>query len=267
MTAIRPLDVPSKTATWPLDAKGNRIHWSKLIKVHPAAALFAMLDGKELAMLVEDVKINGIQTRLKARKLPDNSIELIDGRLRLEAAYRSGYDMPWMSCSDGAYMLVGGVDYLEPDEDPIAYIISANIHRRHLTKEQQADLIWKVKEAAQKIDLANIARSFNPITGKKGGSTKDELKQAVVAEAKKHGISERTVRLARAKQQKAKATATKPKPKPKPKPKAKSKTKVEGLLWSTVVGSSMPLAERVDTVKQLMAHLRVSISDLRLKGL
>jgi hypothetical protein len=42
-------------------------------------------------------------------------------------------------------------------------------------------------------DSANMARSFNPVPGERGGSTKDRHKAAVVIEAAKHGISKRTV--------------------------------------------------------------------------
>ena len=60
--------------------------------------------------------------------------------------------------------------------DPAAFVIGANIRRRHLTKEQQAELIVKTIEAGRVMnDRATVARSFSPTPGTKGGSTKDPV--------------------------------------------------------------------------------------------
>ena len=60
---------------------------------------------------------------------------LLDGRNRLEAMERVGFELD-----------PGDVDQLH-DGDPVAYIMSANIRRRHLTKQQQADLIVAADKA------------------------------------------------------------------------------------------------------------------------
>jgi hypothetical protein len=57
----------------------------------------------------------------------------------------------------------------------------------------------KTAKSAKENDLAKPARSFNPESGKRGGSTKDPFKKKVVEEAKKHGISKRTAEKAIAK--------------------------------------------------------------------
>src|SRR5262249_55700458 len=80
--------------------------------------------------------------------------------------------------------------------DPCAFIISKNIHRRHLTKAQQADLIVAAMKAND--DFARVARSFSA-SGKRGGSTKDAFKQSAVKEGAKHSISTRTMERAIAK--------------------------------------------------------------------
>jgi hypothetical protein len=90
------------------------------------------------------------------------------------------------------------------DGDPVAHIIGLNIHRRHLSKQQQADLIVAAIKAGEK--------PRNDCEVSKGGRGKvNETKAKAVAEAKKQGIDKRTVEEAL-----AKAEGKTPKPKPKP---------------------------------------------------
>jgi hypothetical protein len=83
-------------------------------------------------------------------------------------------------------------EFLRCNSDQIpAYVIAANIRRRHLTKKQQADLIVKVVDAST--DFAKVARSVTRNSkGQVQGSTKDPLKEKVVEETAKLGISKRT---------------------------------------------------------------------------
>jgi hypothetical protein len=99
--------------------------------------------------------------------------------------------------------------YLNYLADPVAYTISANIHRRHLNKHEKADLIVRAVKAGEK--LAQV----EPVSA--GGRGKvNKVKAKAVAEAEKVGISEATVKRAL-----AKAEGKQPKPKPKPKVKSK----------------------------------------------
>jgi hypothetical protein len=78
--------------------------------------------------------------------------------------------------------------------DPYSYVISKNIRRRHLTKQQQADLIVKVMKAA-----AGTAKTADPVKPRnqkgqfQGQSSRDEVKAKAFAEGKKHNISQRTM--------------------------------------------------------------------------
>jgi hypothetical protein len=96
---------------------------------------------------------------------------------------------------------------LPNDADPILHIICLNIRRRHLTKQQQADLIV----AAIKAPRQDGEVPTRHVKGK-AGSEKDAEKAKAVAAAKDHGISQRTVERSIAK---AEGKPSKPKSEPK----------------------------------------------------
>jgi ParB-like chromosome segregation protein Spo0J len=95
-------------------------------KVHPAANLFPMMDKDALKELAANIKENGQQFPITFWK-KDGS--LLDGRNRLAACEALG--------------LKAKTDLYEGD-DPVAFIVSANIHRRHLTANQKRELIGKL---------------------------------------------------------------------------------------------------------------------------
>jgi len=92
----------------------------KKIKVHPLADRFPMLPEDELEELARDIKENGQAHPC----VLDRDGLLIDGRNRLEACRRAGIEPMFAT--------------LPEESDPVAYIISANVHRRMLTKGAQA---------------------------------------------------------------------------------------------------------------------------------
>lgn len=90
-----------------------------IYKVHPVADLFPMLPDEELRELAEDIKENGLIFPI----VLDGDQQLIDGRNRLRACELAGVEPAFTSLNG---------------HDPIAYIISTNVNRRHLNKGQQA---------------------------------------------------------------------------------------------------------------------------------
>ena len=84
------------------------------------------------------------------RKGPQE-LYLLDGRNRLEAQWRSEPD------HEQRVEAIGNACYIDPqqgcatllyeDTDPFAYVISANAHRRHQTREQKRDLIEALLKA------------------------------------------------------------------------------------------------------------------------
>jgi hypothetical protein len=73
-------------------------------------------------------------------------------------------------------------------DEVVPHIISKNIRRRHLTKQQQADLIVAAYKASRQV--GEVPKRH--VKGKVG-SKKDVIKAKAVDAAKKHGIGKRTV--------------------------------------------------------------------------
>ena len=123
--------------------------WRDHIKVHPAADLFPMMSESELIELGKNIRANSIIVT----KIAYYKGELLDGRNRLEAMEREGITLDWANIKDSAVVL-----HLDASIDPYEYVISANLHRRHLTSEQKRELIDKVLKAKPEVSNAAIAK-------------------------------------------------------------------------------------------------------------
>ena len=96
------------------------------LKVHPAADVFPMLEPDELAALAADIEQNGLIHPI----ILDADAQVIDGRNRLAACRMAGVE-PRFERLNGA--------------DPIAFILSTNIARRHMNAGQRAIAVAKVR--------------------------------------------------------------------------------------------------------------------------
>ena len=85
---------------------------------HPLAELFPLMEEQELAALAADIQANGLRTPIL---LFDDQI--LDGRNRYRACQLAGVE-PVTSEFAG--------------EDPLQFVLSANLHRRHLNESQRA---------------------------------------------------------------------------------------------------------------------------------
>ncbi|MEU5258961.1 ParB N-terminal domain-containing protein [Amycolatopsis sp. NPDC021455] len=93
-------------------------------KVHPAAELFPLMSEEDFAELVEDIRTNGLLETIMLTP----SGEILDGRHRLMACRDAGVE-PRFATHNG---------------DPWVYVISLNLHRRHLTDVQRAVIAGKI---------------------------------------------------------------------------------------------------------------------------
>ena len=99
------------------------------LEFHPLADIFPLMEGEEFDALVADIKANGLRESIK---LYEGMI--LDGRNRYRACLAAGVYLSHHPIDDMLDVC---------NETPAAYVISANIHRRHLTAEQKRELILK----------------------------------------------------------------------------------------------------------------------------
>ena len=111
--------------------------WRDRLKIHPAAALFPPLSNEELRDLAKDIKQHDLRERVACIKEQDGTRVVVDGRSRLDALELLGEDVFGGRCREV-------FQELPPDVDPVDYVISANIHRRHLTGGQKREAISKL---------------------------------------------------------------------------------------------------------------------------
>jgi hypothetical protein len=124
--------------------------WRDALLIHPAAELFPRMSEVELAALGKDIKKNGLTSPIVLWSDGRSPERLLDGRSRLDAI-----EIAIGPVEIGASSLTAGKDFLAVNKvivldrsvDPYAYVISANIHRRHLSIEDKDGLIVKVLQA------------------------------------------------------------------------------------------------------------------------
>ena len=119
--------------------------WRDVLPVHPAAELFPRMSESELHELGEDIRANKLQFPIATWFDPEAKIELlVDGRNRLDAMELVG--LPTAE-------IISHRARLGTCIDPWAFVVAANIKRRHLTSEQKRDLIAKlIKQTPNKSD-------------------------------------------------------------------------------------------------------------------
>jgi hypothetical protein len=161
--------------------------WRDLLKIHPAAELFPLMGPDESKALGENINAqNGLKHpiilwfsgacplhrgRYALHKVTWDDVVLLDGRNRLDAIEtagfkalfrNAGYNGPRLIMTKPAIDEDGDeydeeldietkclfeIDGMGEKHDPYAYVISANIHRRHLTTAQKGELIAALLKA------------------------------------------------------------------------------------------------------------------------
>ncbi|MCW2902234.1 MAG: hypothetical protein JWO67_4499 [Streptosporangiaceae bacterium] len=97
------------------------------VRVHPAAELFPLLQGAAFTELVNDIREQGLRDPIVFT--PDG--QLLDGRNRYRACRKIRDEEPMRRTEHS---------------EPWAYVISTNMHRRHLSESQRAMIAAKIAD-------------------------------------------------------------------------------------------------------------------------
>src|SRR5262249_19227520 len=107
------------------------------IRVHSAAAMLPMMSDDELDELSDDIAKHGLEHPL-VWYIESGERVLLDGRNRVAAVARIQDQRRREEIA--ADIRLGRISVSYDGKDPYAYVISANLHRRHLTIEKSARL-------------------------------------------------------------------------------------------------------------------------------
>jgi len=134
-----------------------------MIAFHPFANIFPLLENTDLGDLAKDIAAYGLREKVK---LLDGQI--LDGRNR----YRAAISARVLNGDDGAEDHPAFFERFvrELDGDPLAYVISRNLKRRHLNESQRAFVAAKLATLQQgrppekSANLRDLKPSTTPIT-------------------------------------------------------------------------------------------------------
>lgn len=141
------------------------------MKAHPLSELFPLLDGDDLQALADDIKSHGLREKIVTL---DGLV--LDGRNRYRACELAGIE-PETVVYRGS--------------DPLAYVVSKNLRRRHLSTSQRAMIANRMatlRQGERKADRQNCP----------SGASQAEAAEAL-------DVSERSVKAARTVQEKGTA--------------------------------------------------------------
>ena len=113
-----------------------------MLPFHPVADLFPLTTGAEFDALVEDIRAHGLRYAIVVH--PDGSI--LDGRNRARACDVAGVApiyAPWAAT-----------------ESPASFVISMNLHRRHLTVKQKAFIAARLATLSPGVRANSSFESF-----------------------------------------------------------------------------------------------------------
>ena len=95
-----------------------------MLGAHPYANLFPLMEGEEFTRLIEDIRVNGL-----IHPIVRYNNEILDGRNRYRACEIAQRGLRF-------------TDYT--GDDPLGYVLAANLNRRHLTESQRAMVASKL---------------------------------------------------------------------------------------------------------------------------
>lgn len=136
------------------------------MKFHPLAEIFPLIEGAQFADLVADVRASGLREPIVTL---DGAI--LDGRNRYRASLEAGVDPQYRSCEG---------------DDPLGYVISLNLQRRHLDESQRAMIAAKLATMPQgaRTDLVQICTKSSAEAGQFLNVSERSVKSAKKVQSK-----------------------------------------------------------------------------------
>ena len=107
------------------------------LPIHDLALLFPPMTDEELGNLRADISANGVHQPIAVWKG-----SIIDGRHRYQICNELGIEPP--------------IRHVEDDADPVRFVISANMHRRHLN-ESQRGFVWSELRSFTKLSDRRVS--------------------------------------------------------------------------------------------------------------
>lgn len=135
-------------------------------ELHPLCTLFPRLSGAEFDALREDIKANGLRTPIVL-----HGGMILDGGNRYRACVEAGIE-PQFTEFDGGSL--------------VAFVLSANLHRRHMSAGQQAAIVASAQDWAKAQPASRPSEKAGNVAGL----------STIADRAAQSGASERTQRMA-----------------------------------------------------------------------
>ncbi len=101
-----------------------------MMEFHEIAGIFPLLEGKELQALADDIEKRGLEEWIVLYEG-----KILDGRNRYRACEMAGFQP--------LYRTYGG-------QDPLGFVVSKNLKRRHLDQSQLAFVALNIEEIEAK---------------------------------------------------------------------------------------------------------------------
>ena len=141
------------------------------------------LNPEERASLAADIKANGLHEKIVYRITAEGQPEIIDGISRADALIDASCSMA------SSHAPTSSRSSSPPRRRSTAYIVSANIHRRHLSKGQRTELIKKLVLTGMKPKAVAAAVKTSVDTVEKATKAERATVKAAKREAAKQALA------------------------------------------------------------------------------
>lgn len=143
--------------------------WRDHLAIHAACEMLPATTPEELLALSNDIRAHGLQERIKLMRY-GVSYAVLDGRSRLDALEM----IAPINVFEGTTPNRRFFEVVDLPIDPVTFVVSMNVHRRHLTADQRRELVAKVLKAQPQLSDKAIA-STTKVTDKTVGAVRRQL--------------------------------------------------------------------------------------------